>query len=126
MALNNPYAQYKENAIKTATSQELSLMLYKGAMKFIRQSIINIGNNDIENAHNSNIRAQDIFIHFMSIVDKENEVGKHLFPLYEYMYHRLQIGNMNKDIEILEEIYGMTNELKETWEQAMKIAKKKG
>ncbi len=126
MAVSNPYAKYKENDIKTATPQELSLMLYKGAMKFIRQSIINIENNDMQNAHNSNIRAQDIFIHFMSIVDMENEVGKHLFSLYEYMHNRLQEGNMNKDTEILEEIYGMTNELKETWEQAMKIAKKKG
>ncbi|MTI46788.1 flagellar export chaperone FliS [Sporosalibacterium faouarense] len=124
MAMSNPYSQYKQNSIMTASPQELNIMLYKGAMKFIKQSIIAIDKKEIEVAHKSNIRAQDIFIHFMSIVDTNYEVGKNLYSLYDYMQDRLQEGNIKKDIEILQEVYDMTNELKETWEEAMQITKK--
>ena len=32
--VKNPYEQYKNNAISTATPAELTLMLYEGAIKF--------------------------------------------------------------------------------------------
>lgn len=126
MATNNPYSQYKQNSIMTATPQELCLMLYKGAMKFIKQSIIYMENGDIEKSHNSNIRAQDIFVEFMSTVDRSYGIGENLFNLYEYMNYRLQEANIQKDEEMLGEVYEMTKELSETWEEAIKIAKKKG
>ena len=34
MNFNNPYAQYRNNKIMTATPAELTLMLYEGAIKF--------------------------------------------------------------------------------------------
>ena len=34
MMLNNPYAQYTNNRIATASPGELTLMLYEGAIKF--------------------------------------------------------------------------------------------
>ena len=34
MISNNPYGQYKENTVYTASSEELTLMLYNGLVKF--------------------------------------------------------------------------------------------
>lgn len=124
MAINNPYSQYKQNSIKTASPQELCLMLYKGALKFIKQSIIHLENKDIEKSHYSNLRAQDIYVEFMSTVNREYEIGENLYKLYEYMNYRLQEANMSKSKEMLEEVYDMTKDLLETWEEAMKLAKK--
>jgi flagellar protein FliS len=39
------------------------------------------------------------------------------------MYHRLVEGNMTKDIDILNEVLGMFREMRDTWKEAMKLAK---
>lgn len=124
MAMKNPYSQYKQNSIMTASPEELTLKLYEGCMKFIKESIIFAEEKNIERSHNSNLRAQAIIDEFMATVDRKYEVGENLYSLYEYMNRRLMEANINKDIEILNEVYDMAKELKETWQEAMKITKK--
>ena len=62
MAMQNPYNQYKENSIKTASPEELTLMLYNGAIKFINQGKVFIEQKNIEKANDSIKRAQDIIL----------------------------------------------------------------
>ena len=52
------------------------------------------------------------------------EVSEGLDSLYDYMYRRLIEGNLKKDVSIIEEILGYSKELRDTWAQAMKIAKR--
>lgn len=124
MAINNPYSKYQQNSIMTASPEELTLMLYNGALKFLKQAIICIEEKDIESAHNKILRVQDILVEFMSTVDRKYEIGDNLYKLYEFMNYRLREANFKKDIKILEEVYEMIKELRDTWQQAMKIAKK--
>jgi len=123
MALNKAYNQYKKDSIYTSTPEELTLMLYNGLVKFIMQSRMAIGENNIEKANNSIVRAQDILLYLQSALDEKYEVSKGLMLLYDYMNRRLVEANVAKDDEILEEILGYAKELRDTWTQAMKIAK---
>ena len=41
----NPYAKIRQNSIMTASPQELTLLLYNGAIKFANQAVIAIGAN---------------------------------------------------------------------------------
>lgn len=124
MGLQNPYQKYKQSSIMTATPEELVLLLYNGAMKFLKQAVLHLENKDISQAHNAIIRVQNITLEFMSTVDRNYEVGKNLYSLYEYMYNRLVQANISKQIDILEEIYDMYKELRDTWEEAIKIARR--
>jgi flagellar protein FliS len=123
MALNKAYNQYKQNSIYTSTPEELTLMLYNGLIKFIMQAQGGIEYKDIEKAANSIVRAQDIVLHFRTTLDMKYEVSQGLDALYEYMYRRLVEANIKKDQEILDEILSMSRELRDTWAQAMKLAK---
>ena len=123
MALNKAYDQYKQNSIYTSTPEELTLMLYNGLIKFVMQAQSGIAEMDIEKASNSIVHAQDIVVHFRNTLDMKYEVSQGLDALYEYMYRRLVEANIKKDQEILAEILGMAKELRDTWAQAMKIAK---
>lgn len=123
MALNKAYNQYKQNSIYTSSPEELTLMLYNGLIKFIMQAQCGLDEKDMEKASLSTIRAQDIVLHFRSTLDMKYEVSQGLDLLYEYMYRRLVEANINKDQEILEEILGMAKELRDTWGQAMKLAR---
>lgn len=123
--INNPYAQYKENSVFTATPEELTLMLYNGLVKFILQGMDAIDEKNIKKANDCIIRVQDIVTELRATLDMEYEIAKSLDKLYEYMYWRLIDANIRKDKAILEEVLSYAKELRDTWQQAMKLAKRK-
>ena len=123
MALNKAYNQYKENSVYTSSPEELTLMLYNGLVKFIMQANTAIDNKDIEKANKSIMRAQDIILYFQTTLNMKYDVSKGLGLIYDYMYRRLMEANIKKDKEILNEILGFAKELRDTWSQAMKLAK---
>jgi len=43
--------------------------------------------------------------------------------LYDYMYRRLMDANLQKDIKVLEEVLYFAKQFRDTWGQAIKIAK---
>ena len=55
--------------------------------------------------------------------DEKYEISASLMLLYDYMLRRLIDANLQKSSEILDEILEFAKELRDTWDQAMKIAK---
>lgn len=123
MALNKAYSQYRENSIFTSSPEELTLMLYNGLVRFILQAEAQLDERDLSKANNSIIRAQEILVYFRSTLDMKYEVSQGLDAIYDYMYRRLLEANVKKDKDILSEILGYAKELRDTWTQAMKLAK---
>ncbi len=124
MAIPNPYQQYQQQSVMTATPGELTLMLYNGCIKFIKQAKLAIENKEIEKAGNAIIRAQDIIQEFMVTLNPEYEISNNLFSLYDYMYNRLIDANIAKDIAILDEVLDLTTQLRDTWMEVIKINRK--
>ncbi len=122
MALLNPYQQYQQNAILNASPEQLLLMLYNGAVRFINQACSCLDKKDISGTNNAIIRAQDIIIHLRDALDLNYEIAKPLSSLYEYMYHRLVEANIKKDKLILLEILKIIEDLRNTWAEAIKIS----
>jgi flagellar protein FliS len=123
MTQNNVLYQYKENSIYTATPEELTLMLYNGLIKFIMQAQSGLEAKDTQKAHLGIIKAQNILDYLQKTLDKQYEVSYELDMLYDYMIRRLVEANIKKDNEILTEVLGFARELRDTWSQAMKLAK---
>ncbi|NMA84631.1 MAG: flagellar export chaperone FliS [Epulopiscium sp.] len=125
MIPNNPYQTYRNNAILTATKEELTLMLYDGALKFCNQNIKALEDKDFEAAHVLNMRVQDIIQEFQLSLDDQYEISESFVLLYDYLYRRTVEGNIQKDKEIMEEVRGLLKELRDTWKEAMQLAKKR-
>ena len=123
MVTANAQNAYKQNAILTASPDELTLMLYNGLVKFIMIAQKAVDDKDIQKAHENIIRAEDIIIEFRSTLDMQYELSQGLAMLYEYMSDRLMEANITKDREILEEVLHLAKDLRDTWAQAMKLAK---
>ena len=64
MNVVNMANQYKNQQAMTASPEELTLMLYNGAIRFVAESVQGIENKDLQKAHNANIRAQEIIREF--------------------------------------------------------------
>ncbi|HHW68406.1 MAG: flagellar secretion chaperone FliS [Epulopiscium sp.] len=123
MTYSNAYQIYKNNSILTASPQELTLMLYDGALKFCNQAIKAIEAGNKSEAHRCIVRTEDIIEEFQASLDKKYPISKELGALYDYIYRRLVEANIKKDKVILEEVYGLIKELRDTWKEAMKLAK---
>jgi len=121
----NPYQQYKENAILTASPEELVLMLYNGIIRFIEEAKGAIEKKDYMAANNSIQRAQDIITELMLTLDMNYDISKNLYSLYDYMLRRLIDANVKKDVTILEEVKGFAIELRDTWSVALNKVREK-
>lgn len=126
MAINNPYGQYKQNTVMTASPQELTLMLYNGALKFIGLSKIHIEKKDIPKANESIIRAQDIIQELNITLNMDYEMSTGLRSIYTYILEVLVDANISKEIKYLDEAAEMVTELRDTWKEAIKISKTGG
>lgn len=123
MSMFNPYQSYQTNQVNTASGPELTLMLYNGMIKFIKQAKLAIENKEFAKANELIIRGQDILTELLVTLNMDYDISKQLSSLYDYMKRRLVEANIHKDLAILSEVEGMAVELKDTWAQAMKLAK---
>lgn len=119
----NTASAYKTQQIMTASPEELTLMLYNGAIRFASESMKATEKGEIEKAHAANMRAQAIVKEFMLTLDMKYDVSKNWMQLYEYVEHQLIQGNIHRNIENIAEAKDMLVEMRDTWMQAMKIAR---
>ncbi len=124
MPANNPYAQYNRNKIMTASPQELTLMLYDGAIKFNNIALAAIEENDVQKAHVNIMKVQRIIEEFQMTLDFKYEVANDFNNVYNYLMTRLREANMTKDKEILEEVSIHLHTMRDTWKEAMRLAAK--
>ena len=121
MALLNPYAQYQQQSIMTASPGDLTLMLYNGCIKFIKQGQVAVEQKDISGAHTAISRAQDIVLEFMSTLDMDIDLSHNLMTLYDYINQRLAEANIRKDSQVLAECLGLVTELRDTWAEVVRL-----
>ncbi len=118
--------QYKETQVKTANQGKLILMMYDGAVKFIRQALENLPQKKYDAVNNNIIRAQDIITELMLSLNFEanEEFAQKFFGLYTYMNKRLVEGNIKKEAQPLEEVMKYLVELRDAWNVAIESMKK--
>lgn len=115
--------QYLEQKILSARPEELTLMLFDGMVKFLKQAVLYNDTKNIEKASNAILRAEAIISELSGTLDKSYEISGSLELMYDYMERRLIDANMEKNTEIINEVLGYSEELRDTWKEAMKLAK---
>jgi len=119
----NPYAQYKQQAVTTAGPEKLLIMLFDGAIRFAGQARKTIEDKDIEKSNYHLIRCQDIIFELISSLNMDFEISHSLLPMYEYINYNLQQANIHKDLKYLDEAESYLREFREIWIQTAKLAK---
>lgn len=114
---------YQNNKITTASSNELTLMLYEGVIKFCNIAIASIENKDINKANLNIIKAEKIIIELRSTLDFKYPVAQDFENVYSYVYERLIEANLKKDTEILDEVLDHMRGMRDTWKEVMDAGK---
>ena len=125
----NPYLkQYKQTQMDTAPKEEILLMLYDGAVRFLHKAKEGFAEKNIEKQHNYIVKVQNIITEFESTLDMEagGEFAKNLFNLYEFMSAQLLIANVKKNEHALDIVIKHMTSLRDTWREAIKNFKASG
>lgn len=119
MSYQKQFETYQTNAVTTASSGQLTLMLYNGCVKFIKQAMIELEANKFE-AKNRNIqKAQNIIQELIVTLNPEIALSNELLPLYDYINYRLTEGNIKNDKASLEEALTYTEEFRDLWKEVL-------
>lgn len=126
MALANPYNQYRQQQVTTASPDKLLLMLYDGALRFCRQAQKALGDENMNEAHTFLTKAQKIIEELMVTLNMDYEIAHNLYSLYDYLYRRLVEANLKKDLAIIEEVVGFLTELRQAFAEAAASVRQEG
>lgn len=118
-AANNPYSQYKQTQISTASQGHLIVMLYDGMIRFLNTAIENMEPKTYDVVNNNIQRTHDILSELMVSLNMEEggQVAQNLMALYVFFKKRLIEANIQKDANILREILKMITELRDAWKE---------
>ena len=115
--------QYKQMQIKTAGPGKLLLMLYQGAIKFMKLAKKNIKEGKIEESHKNIIKAQNIILELQSTLNKEQggQIAVQLESLYDFIYRELIQANLNKNTKHLDNVIPLVEELFVTYKEIIMV-----
>lgn len=112
--MHNPYQQYRQTQVQTAPPEQLVLMLYDGAIRFLEQSRTLMREGKDAGEHLG--RAQDILIELMGALNMQaGPIAENLYRLYEYYLTRLVKAYAARDLEVVQEVIQHLRELREAW-----------
>ncbi|MCB9072850.1 MAG: flagellar export chaperone FliS [Bdellovibrionaceae bacterium] len=125
--MSNGYGKYKKAAVESANKEKILLMLYEGAMRFIKQAVEAVDNKDIAKRGESIGRAYDIIMELTSSLNFEvgGDMAKNLEQLYIYCLDELTRANLTGDKKHLENSLKVLNILYDGWCKAIESVKKK-
>ena len=111
---------YKDNAVQTASGPQLTLMLYNGCVKFIKQAMKDVEKADYESKNKNVQKAQNIIQELMITLNPEIEISQQMLPMYEFINFQLTEGNIKNEVSHLETALEFVTEFRDTWKEMMK------
>ncbi|MFC5469706.1 flagellar export chaperone FliS [Cohnella suwonensis] len=117
---STPYQKYQQSSVQTASPAQLILLLYDGAIRFIKQGVDSMENRNIEKTNENLIKAQKVVNELVASLDHQYSIAQNLAKIYEYILHLLITANLKKDTAPAVEALNYLVELKEAWSQAAK------
>lgn len=117
MSLPNPYAQYRQNSVETASPTRLIVMLYDGAVRFLSQGLaaMQVGQHVQQSILIG--KAQAIIAHLHDTLDTEigSAFAQSLAKIYTALLATLTQANIEDSPKPVESAIEILRELRETW-----------
>lgn len=123
--MNKKADLYRKNQIATASEGQLIIMLYDGAIRFLKKAKTAMDEKDVEQSHEAITRARKIVLELMFSLDMEKggDISRNLYELYFFLNQELIKANIKKDSVILDDCLEIITNLRTTWKQVIEKAK---
>lgn len=113
----NGIEAYRDAAVATQSKGRLIVLLYDGAIKFMKLAIRELEAGNYEEKGRYIGRAQDIINELNAVLDVDagGEIATNLRKLYCFMINHLSQANAKSDAEMIREVIAMMEELNQSW-----------
>lgn len=110
-------AAYHDNAVTTQSKGRLVVLLYEGAIKFLKLAIRELEAGNFEAKGQYINRAQDIINELNAVLDVDagGEIATNLRSLYVFMSNRLSEANVKRDMNMINDVVKLLEELNQGW-----------
>jgi len=110
---------YQRAAVLTASQEQLIVLLYDGANRFLSQAAAAMAELQIETAHVRLRRAEMIIGHLLASLDYERggDLARRLAAIYMFSQRHLNQARIHKDPERINEVRGLLTTLRDAWAQ---------
>ena len=113
----NGFEAYQNTAVTTQSKGRLIVLLYEGAIKFMKLAIkeLEAGNYEAKGRYIN--RACDIINELNAVLNMEagGEISSNLRKLYSFMINRLGQANVKRDPQMIQEVITLMDELSQSW-----------
>ena len=121
--------KYLETQVKTASKEQLLMMLIDGGIRFARQGKQGLADNDFVTAFQSLVRSQKIVMELLCALDKSimgQDLYNSLASLYKFIYFRLVEASLRKSEAMVDEALDIYTHLRQTWSMAIEKQQQDG
>ena len=108
---------YQDSTISTQSKGRLIVMLYDGAIRFMKLAIVEMEKKNYEAKGRYINKALDIINELNVVLDMDagGEIAGNLRQLYNFMNNRLTQANIKSDPELVRDIIKLMEELNSGW-----------
>jgi flagellar secretion chaperone FliS len=122
----NAHSTYKSIQVTTTDRGRLLLMMYEGAIKFLKQAKMGIDENDIPKFCRFLSKGQAIIAELMNTLDfeKGGTIARDLDRLYDFMLFYLTESNLHRDAQRVSKVIGLLDIIYSAYKQIIEGEKK--
>lgn len=122
------YSKYQKAQVTTASKEKILLMLYEGAIRFVKQARTAMQNNQIAQKGTYISKCTAILSELMATLDHKasQDIAQDLERLYVFMIDKLIEGNMKNDESCLVSVENILNTLYIAWKDVIEHPREDG
>jgi flagellar protein FliS len=108
---------YEETAVATQNKGRLVVMLYDGAIRFLKQALRALQAGDLEAKGQNIVRAREIIFELNTVLDMDagQELAQNLRKLYNFMNKHLTQASFSNDPQMIREVIVLMEQLNQGW-----------
>ncbi len=122
----NAHAAYQSVQVTTTDRGRLLLMMYEGAIKFLKQAKVGLETNDISKFCRFLSKGQAIIAELMNTLDfeKGGEIARDLDRLYDFMLFYLTEANLHRDPKRIQKVIGLIDTIYSAYKEIIEVERK--
>jgi flagellar protein FliS len=115
----NPYASpqaYRDSSVLTASPEQLVVMLYDGAIRFLRQAELAIGEGAWQHGYDRLGRGEAIIDELLATLNMDTgEIAERLQAIYIFCKRCLIDARLQRSSEKVAQVVALLADLREAW-----------
>ncbi|HEU4965340.1 MAG TPA: flagellar export chaperone FliS [Bacilli bacterium] len=121
--MNNVYQSYNNVSVMTASPGELTLMLYNGAIRFLKQSKAAMEKHESQPAREFLNKGQAIVLELMATLNMDIAIAQELYQQYDFMNRHLLQASIKREPSTVQDVIELLEELRDAWNGVLKATR---